>query len=199
MHKWVRDERRRMAAAGSGLRSDPVGGEPLSVEERAELVWLRAQVAEQSKDITAKLASLAAGEAPFFEPGLDEVLRVNIDAGRLRFTSSYAEALEFADVHFFAAATPAKRALAADLAYVDSVVTTLAPLLRRPAVIYGNSTVPVGTCPVERHGSTHRADWRRRRSGPESRVVSSAMTFTARGRGGPERGHRFGCGEVLGA
>jgi transposase len=43
--------RRRMAAAGSGPRSDPVGGEPLSVEERAELVRFRAQVAEQSKDI----------------------------------------------------------------------------------------------------------------------------------------------------
>jgi transposase-like protein len=44
-HPWVRDERRRMAAAGAGPRSDPVGGEPLSAEERAELVSLRAQVA----------------------------------------------------------------------------------------------------------------------------------------------------------
>ena len=51
LHKWVRDERRRMAAAGGGLRSDPVGGEPLSADERAELVRLRAQVAEQVKDI----------------------------------------------------------------------------------------------------------------------------------------------------
>ncbi|MGF2953213.1 transposase [Mycobacterium sp. THU-M116] len=51
LHTWVRDERRRMAAAGAGDRSDPGGGEPLSTEERAELVRLRAQVAEQSKDI----------------------------------------------------------------------------------------------------------------------------------------------------
>lgn len=51
LHKWVRDERRRMTAAGGGPRSDPDGGEPLSVEERAELVRLRAQVVEQSKDI----------------------------------------------------------------------------------------------------------------------------------------------------
>jgi UDPglucose 6-dehydrogenase len=95
---------------------------------------------------TAKLARLSAGEAPFFEPGLDEVLKANVDAGRLRFTSSYAEAVEFADVHFIAAATPQKRGeFAADLTYVDSVVTTLAPLLTRPAVIYGKSTVPVGT------------------------------------------------------
>jgi transposase-like protein len=49
LHKWVRDERRRMTAAGSGPRSDPGGGEPLSAEERAELVRLRAQVAEQSE------------------------------------------------------------------------------------------------------------------------------------------------------
>src|SRR5690625_1415467 len=51
LHKWVRDERRRIAAAGAGSRPDPGGGEPLSTEERAELVRLRAQVAEQAKDI----------------------------------------------------------------------------------------------------------------------------------------------------
>jgi len=95
---------------------------------------------------TAKLARLAAGEAPFFEPGLDEVLKANLDAGRLQFTSSYAKAADFADIHFIAVATPQKRGeFAADLTYVDSVVTTLAPLLKRPAVIYGKSTVPVGT------------------------------------------------------
>jgi UDPglucose 6-dehydrogenase len=93
-----------------------------------------------------KLAKLAAGEAPFFEPGLNEVLMANIDAGRLRFTSSYEEAAEFADIHFIGVATPQKRGeFAADVSYVDSVVTTLAPLLTRPAVIYGKSTVPVGT------------------------------------------------------
>ena len=51
LHTWVRDERRRMAAAGAGSRPDPGGGQPLSAEERAELVRLRAQVAEQAKDI----------------------------------------------------------------------------------------------------------------------------------------------------
>ncbi|ORB82397.1 transposase [Mycobacterium kansasii] len=51
LHTWVRDERRRMAAAGGAARPDPGGGEPLSAEERAELVRLRAQVAEQAKDI----------------------------------------------------------------------------------------------------------------------------------------------------
>jgi UDP-N-acetyl-D-mannosaminuronate dehydrogenase len=45
-----------------------------------------------------KLEKLTAGEAPFYEPGLDEVLKNNVDAGRLRFTSSYEEAAEFANV-----------------------------------------------------------------------------------------------------
>ena len=93
-----------------------------------------------------KLARLSAGEAPFFEPDLDDVLKANIGAGRLRFTSSYAEAVDFADVHFIGVATPQKRGeFAADLTYVDSVVSTLAPMLTRPTVIFGKSTVPVGT------------------------------------------------------
>ncbi|MFB1295244.1 UDP-glucose/GDP-mannose dehydrogenase family protein [Mycobacterium sp. pW049] len=94
----------------------------------------------------AKLAKLAAGELPFFEPGLPEVLQRNIEAGRLRFTTSYQEAADFADVHFIAVGTPQKHGeLAADLRYVDAVVESLAPLLRRPSVIFGKSTVPAGT------------------------------------------------------
>ncbi|MGB3352087.1 MAG: UDP-glucose/GDP-mannose dehydrogenase family protein [Mycobacterium sp.] len=94
----------------------------------------------------AKLARLADGEAPFYEPGLDEVLKSNITAGRLRFTSSYEEAADFADIHFIGVATPQKRGeFAADVTYVDAVITTLAPLLVRPAMILGKSTVPVGT------------------------------------------------------
>ena len=93
-----------------------------------------------------KLAKLEAGEAPFYEPGLDEVLKSNVDTGRLRFTSSYEEAAEFADVHFIAVATPQKQGeFAADLKYVDAVIDTLAPLLSAPSVIFGKSTVPVGT------------------------------------------------------
>ena len=93
-----------------------------------------------------KLAKLGAGEAPFYEPGLDVVLKGNVDAGRLRFTSSYEEAAEFANVHFIAVATPQKQGeFAADLKYVDAVIETLAPLLTAPAVIFGKSTVPVGT------------------------------------------------------
>lgn len=93
-----------------------------------------------------KLAKLAVGELPFYEPGLPEVLRRNIDAGRLRFTTSYKDAADFADIHFIAVGTPQKHGeLAADLRYVDSVVETLAPLLHQPTVIFGKSTVPAGT------------------------------------------------------
>jgi UDPglucose 6-dehydrogenase len=93
-----------------------------------------------------KLKMLSRGEVPFFEPGLSEILKDNVDAGRVRFTPFYAEAAEFADAHFIAVATPQRSGeLGADLTYVESVVTTLVPLLKRPAVIYGKSTVPVGT------------------------------------------------------
>src|SRR5574340_650744 len=93
-----------------------------------------------------KVAKLAAGEVPFYEPGLAEVLRRNLDAGRLGFTTSYQEAAAFADVHFLGVGTPQKKGeYAADLRHVRAVIDTLAPLLERPAVIGGKSTVPVGT------------------------------------------------------
>jgi UDPglucose 6-dehydrogenase len=93
-----------------------------------------------------KLKRLSNGEAPFFEPGLDEMLSRNLESGRLRFTSSYEEAAEFANTHFIAVATPQKRGeFAADLGYVEAVIEMLAPLVTAPAVIFGKSTVPVGT------------------------------------------------------
>ncbi|CCW10908.1 MULTISPECIES: UDP-glucose/GDP-mannose dehydrogenase family protein [Rhodococcus] len=94
----------------------------------------------------AKIGKLTAGEVPFYEPGLEDVLRRNIAAGRLRFTDSYQEAADFADVHFLGVGTPQKKGeFAADLTYVDAVIDTLAPLITGPAVIFGKSTVPVGT------------------------------------------------------
>lgn len=93
-----------------------------------------------------KVARLAAGEVPFYEPGLPEVLQRNLDAGRLRFTTSYEEAAEFGSVHFLGVGTPQRRGeYAADLTYVNSVVERLAPLVTGPAVLFGKSTVPVGT------------------------------------------------------
>ncbi|WAL45704.1 UDP-glucose dehydrogenase family protein [Rhodococcus pyridinivorans] len=94
----------------------------------------------------SKLAKLESGQVPFFEPGLEEVLRKNLDNGRLRFSSSYQEAADFADVHFIGVGTPQKKGeFGADLTAVEAVIENLAPLITRPAVILGKSTVPVGT------------------------------------------------------
>jgi UDPglucose 6-dehydrogenase len=93
-----------------------------------------------------RLASLAAGRAPFFEPGLEELLRRNLAAGRLRFTTSYDEVAEFGDVHFLCVNTPQQRdGDAADLSYLHAAVDALAPRLRRDCLVVGKSTVPVGT------------------------------------------------------
>ena len=93
-----------------------------------------------------KIAKLASGDVPFYEPGLPEMLRRNLDTGRLRFTTDYAEAADFADIHFLGVGTPQKKGeYAADLRHVYAVIDALVPQLRRPAVIVGKSTVPVGT------------------------------------------------------
>lgn len=93
-----------------------------------------------------KIACLRSGKVPFYEPGLVEVLQRNLENGRLSFTTSYEEAAEFADIHFLGVGTPQRRGdFSADLRYVNSVVDTLAPLLTRPALVAGKSTVPVGT------------------------------------------------------
>ncbi|OLO98766.1 UDP-glucose 6-dehydrogenase [Mycolicibacterium porcinum] len=93
-----------------------------------------------------KVAKLAAGDIPFYEPGLRKVLNDNLSAGRLRFTTDYDEAADFADVHFLGVGTPQKKGdYSADLRHVHAVIDTLVPRLRRSAVIVGKSTVPVGT------------------------------------------------------
>jgi UDPglucose 6-dehydrogenase len=94
----------------------------------------------------SKLAKLRSGEMPFYEPGLDQLTQKMLSAGRLHFTSSYAAAADFADVFFIAVGTPPKRGeFAADTSAIDRVIESLAPLISRPAVIFGKSTVPVGT------------------------------------------------------
>jgi len=94
----------------------------------------------------SKVDRLAKGEVPFFEPGLPELLRKNLDTGRLRFTTSYEEVGAFGDVHFLCVGTPQKKGeMAADMAYVDAAFTSLIPHLREGALIAGKSTVPAGT------------------------------------------------------
>ncbi|GAA4397934.1 UDP-glucose/GDP-mannose dehydrogenase family protein [Actinomadura verrucosospora] len=93
-----------------------------------------------------KIARLSAGDLPVYEPGLEPVLRRGLETGRLRFTTSYEEVAEFGDVHFLCVGTPQKAGeYAADLTYVDGAIASLAPLLERPCLVVGKSTVPVGT------------------------------------------------------
>ena len=93
-----------------------------------------------------KIAVLQSGKVPFFEPGLPEVLERNIDAGRLGFSTDYDEAAQFANVHFLGVGTPQRRgSYAADMTDVKAVITDLVPKLRGEHVIFGKSTVPVGT------------------------------------------------------
>jgi UDPglucose 6-dehydrogenase len=94
----------------------------------------------------AKLAALAAGRPPFFEPGLLELLRRTVDAGALRFTASLQEAGEFGEVHFVCVGTPQQPgSCAADLCQVNAVIDDLAPHLQSGSLVVGKSTVPVGT------------------------------------------------------
>jgi UDPglucose 6-dehydrogenase len=93
----------------------------------------------------SKIDALSEGRAPFFEPGLPEILSSAIDQGRLRFTTDMSEVAD-ADVHFIAVGTPqAAGSFAADLTYVDAAVDALIPFLRDGALVVGKSTVPVGT------------------------------------------------------
>ncbi len=94
---------------------------------------------------TEKLAQAAAGQAPFFEPGLEPLLRKNLEAGRLRFTTSFAEIGAFGDVHFLCVGTPQRESGHADLSFVYAAADALAPYLTSECLIVGKSTVPVGT------------------------------------------------------
>jgi UDPglucose 6-dehydrogenase len=92
-----------------------------------------------------KVALLASGRAPFYEPGLPELLAEVGPTGRLRFTTDIAEAAG-CQVHFICVGTPQKRGeYAADLRYVEASVEALLPHLAAGDVVAGKSTVPVGT------------------------------------------------------
>ena len=92
-----------------------------------------------------KVRTLSDGAAPFFEPGLQEILSEGIASGRLRFTTDMAEAAG-AQVHFIGVGTPQQKdGDAADLTHVNAAVDALLPYLSAGDVVAGKSTVPVGT------------------------------------------------------
>ena len=103
-----------------------------------------------------RIDSLSRGELPFHEPDLEPLLQAGLKSGRLSFSTSYADAAAFGDVHFICVGTPQQAASnAADLSQVNGCVDELAPLLDRPCLVVGKSTVPVGTAAGLEIGRAH--------------------------------------------
>lgn len=98
-------------------------------------------------DIDARrIAALADGRAPFYEPGLSDILVSTVSSGKLRFSTSLAEAAKFADTHFICVGTPQlSGSLNADLTHIETVIDGLASNVTRDCLVVGKSTVPVGT------------------------------------------------------
>ncbi len=92
-----------------------------------------------------RVNALRAGECPIYEPGLEAILRSNLEAGRLKFSTNLAEALPGAEVVFIAVGTPPSEDGSADLRYVLDVAEQLGQWLTHSLVVVDKSTVPVGT------------------------------------------------------
>ncbi|HRT31967.1 MAG TPA: UDP-glucose/GDP-mannose dehydrogenase family protein, partial [Anaerolineae bacterium] len=119
-------------------------------------------------DINAeRIANLKQNILPIYEPGLEELVERNVKAGRLSFTTSYAEAIQEAEFVFIAVGTPSDVDGQADLRYVRMAAESIADVMDHPLIIVNKSTVPVGT-----------GDWvaeiihNRRPDAPEFAVVS---------------------------
>ncbi len=93
----------------------------------------------------AKIKRMQEGRSPIFEPGLSELMKKNINEGRLSFTSQHQEAFKGADAIYIAVGTPQKEDGTADLCFIESVAENIANHLKSYAVIVTKSTVPVGT------------------------------------------------------
>lgn len=98
-------------------------------------------------DVDAKkISALSAGLVPFHEPELPEMLASGLASGNLIFTSDFEQVAQNADVHFLCVGTPQSGdSGAADLSQIQAAVSALAPLLTKPCLVVGKSTVPVGT------------------------------------------------------
>jgi UDPglucose 6-dehydrogenase len=97
--------------------------------------------------ITEKIERLKEGVLPIYEPGLEEMVERNVNAGRLHFTTSYGEGLDNADFIFIAVNTPTNATTqgGADMRYVENAARSIAQGLDHYAIIINKSTVPVGS------------------------------------------------------
>ena len=92
-----------------------------------------------------KIAMLAGGKVPFYEPDLEDLLAAQIKSGKLTFSTNFQDAAD-ADIHFICVGTPQQTgSLAADLKYVDAALDAIAPIAKAGSLVVGKSTVPVGT------------------------------------------------------
>jgi UDPglucose 6-dehydrogenase len=131
-----------------GLRITVLGTGYLGTAHAACLAEMGFEVLGVDVD-PVKVDALARGELPFYEPGLEPLLRSGLASGRLSFTTSFAAAAGFGDVHFVCVGTPQRDgSYAADLSQVNACIDALGPLLDRPCLVAGKSTVPVGTAQI---------------------------------------------------
>ena len=93
-----------------------------------------------------KIDRLSRGEVPIYEPGLDLLLRQQMEAGRISFSSDVEAAVAGADAVFLAVGTPSDAAGDIDLGFVQQAAAQIAPALKPNAVVVLKSTVVVGTC-----------------------------------------------------
>lgn len=92
-----------------------------------------------------KIDKLQNGEVPFYEPGLEEMVKRNQKNKRLKFTTSYEEGLDGALISFIAVSTPQAEDESAELAYVDQAACSIAQNMKGYHIVVNKSTVPVGT------------------------------------------------------
>ena len=92
-----------------------------------------------------RIENLKQGIMPIYEPGLDELVKRNVNAGRLSFTTSYQEALKDCEYAFIAVGTPSGVNGEADLQYVAAAAKSIAANMTAPLIIINKSTVPIGT------------------------------------------------------
>ena len=98
----------------------------------------------------AKIEGLRRGEIPIYEPGLDELVRRNVTAGRLHFATSLAEVIDDVEMVFCAVGTPADEDGSADLRYVLDVARDFGRCINGYTLLVTKSTVPVGTSDLVR-------------------------------------------------
>ena len=88
---------------------------------------------------------LLNGVMPIYEPGLEQLVKQNVQAGRLVFSTNYEESLAGAEYAFIAVGTPSGNDGEADLQYVRQAAEKIADLVEHPILVINKSTVPVGT------------------------------------------------------